>query len=88
MLELHRSVRFRRVSHASLHVYKSVDRRLCIYTGFCTVFHQSGDIRAMSVRTWPDAQPGGRVQVACITIKVATMGIHQAEEIATGITVY
>ena len=36
LLELHRSVRFRRVSHASLHVYRSVDRRLCIYTGFCT----------------------------------------------------
>src|SRR5258706_6820968 len=38
LLELHRSVRCRRVSHASLHVYRSMDRRLCIYTGFCTVF--------------------------------------------------
>ncbi len=38
VLELHRSVRFCRVSHASCLVYKSVDRRLCIDTGFCTVF--------------------------------------------------
>src|SRR5258706_901479 len=38
LLELHQSVRFCRVSHASRLVYKSVDRRLCIDTGSCTVF--------------------------------------------------
>jgi len=34
VFELHGSVRCRRVSHASLHVYKSVDRRCCIFTLF------------------------------------------------------
>src|SRR5258706_14528745 len=38
VLELHRSVRFCRVSHASRLVCKSGDCSLCIDTGFCTVF--------------------------------------------------
>jgi len=54
LLELHRSVRFCRVSHASRLVYKSVDRRLCIDTGFCTVFFDTNVVGVYTALAWRD----------------------------------
>ena len=41
------------------------------------MFHQSGDIRAVSVGALPEAHPGGQVQVAWITMKLATVDTLQ-----------
>ena len=59
LLEWHRSVRCCRVSHASLHVYKSEDRRLCILAVF--VAYQSVILKPASC---PDSTSSGLVQVS------------------------
>ena len=54
---MHRSVRCRRVSHALLHVYKSVDRRLCIFTVFCS---------------WPPSRPRFRSSNRLSALRIAS----------------
>ena len=45
------------------------------------MFHQIGDVGHKAA----GHAPGGRVQVARVTIKLATVEIHQAEQLATRI---
>ena len=62
VLELHQSVRRRRVSHASLRVYKSEDRRLCILTVFVLYqyVHHNGNTLIILFEQTPGSMVGWR----------------------------
>jgi len=76
VLRLHRSVRCRRVSHASLHVYKSVDRRFCIFTlfdPFCSLTFSSSVVDVSSLVSL-FTEPGQVVTSPMLTSAVSTTG--------------